>query len=66
MKLQQKSIEKLRQLINEGTEYRSGPTLVLFFNEFGFKDLYGQGFPSRFTLKTNLKVLTIQQKWKNV
>lgn len=47
MKLQQKSIEKLQQLINEETEYRTGPTLVAFFNEFGFKDSYGQGFPSR-------------------
>lgn len=27
--------------------YRSGPQLVRFFNEFGFNDVYGQGFPSR-------------------
>ncbi len=47
MKLQQKTIEKIRQLINEETEYRSGPYLVTFFNELGFKDTYGQGFPSR-------------------
>lgn len=27
--------------------YRSGPFLVKFFNELGFNDEYGQGFPSR-------------------
>ena len=28
--------------------YKTGPKLVSFFNEnFGFKDVYGQGFPSR-------------------
>lgn len=47
MILQQKTLEKLRQLINEETEYRSGPKLVAFFNDLGFKDSYGQGFPSR-------------------
>ncbi|MBI5375815.1 MAG: hypothetical protein HZA77_10290 [Candidatus Schekmanbacteria bacterium] len=47
MILQKKSLEKLRNLINEETEYRSGPQLVSFFNELGFKDQYLQGFPSR-------------------
>lgn len=47
MKINSKSIEKLRNLINEETEYRSGPKLVDFFNDLGFKDSYGQGFPSR-------------------
>lgn len=47
MHLSKKSLEKLRQLINEETEYRSGPKLVEFFNELGFNDTYGQGFPSR-------------------
>ena len=47
MKLQQKTLEKLRKLINEETEYRSGPLLVSFFNSLGFNDSYGQGFPSR-------------------
>jgi len=27
--------------------YRSGPMLVEFFNQFGFDDTYGRGFPSR-------------------
>lgn len=47
MILQSKSLEKLRLLINEETQYRSGPQLVQFFNELGFNDTYGQGFPSR-------------------
>src|SRR5215213_5626496 len=47
MILQSKSLEKLRLLINEETQYRSGPQLVQFFNNLGFKDTYGQGFPSR-------------------
>ena len=47
MILTPKSIEKLRLLINEETEYRSGPQLVQFFNALGFNDSYGQGFPSR-------------------
>jgi len=47
MILQQKTLEKLRNLINEETEYRSGPKLVSFFNDLGFDDSYGQGFPSR-------------------
>lgn len=47
MQLQQKTLEKLRNLINEETEYRSGPKLVAFFNELGFSDIYAQGFLSR-------------------
>jgi len=47
MILSKKSLEKLRQLINEETEYRSGQKLVEFFNHLGFNDSYGQGFPSR-------------------
>jgi hypothetical protein len=47
MILQKKTLEKLRLLINEETEYRKGPELVSFFNDLGFNDSYGQGFPSR-------------------
>ncbi len=47
MILNNKTLEKLRNLINEETEYRSGSKLVSFFNQFGFNDQYGQGFPSR-------------------
>jgi hypothetical protein len=45
MILSKKALEKLRDLINEETEYRSGPKLVQFFNKLGFTDSYGQGFP---------------------
>lgn len=56
MKLQYKTIEKLRILINEETEYRSGPDLVSFFDTLGFDDSYGQGFPSRwYYTEENLK-----------
>jgi len=47
MILHTKTLEKLRQIINEESEYRSGPQLVNFFNSLGFNDSYGQGFPSR-------------------
>ena len=47
MILSPKTLEKLRLLINEETGYRSGPKLVDFFNQLGFHDSYGQGFPSR-------------------
>lgn len=47
MILQQKTLEKLRELINEETQYRKGHELVAFFNNLGFNDTYGQGFPSR-------------------
>ncbi|ULQ46240.1 hypothetical protein JN531_014180 [Flagellatimonas centrodinii] len=47
MILNPKTLENLRELINERTEYRSGPKLVQFFNRLGFRDAYGQGFPSR-------------------
>lgn len=47
MILSKRSLEKLRELINEETEYRSGPKLVEFFNHLGFNDSYGHGFPSR-------------------
>ena len=46
MILQPKTLEKLRNLINEETEYRSGPKLIAFFNELGFSDVY-ENFPSR-------------------
>lgn len=47
MIISQKTIEKLRQLINEETEYRSAPKLISFFNQYGFSDTYYKGFPSR-------------------
>lgn len=47
MFLNKKTLEKLRLIVNEQSEYRSGPQLVDFFNVLGFNDAYGQGFPSR-------------------
>lgn len=47
MILCKKTLECLREIINEKSEYRSGPKLVQFFNDLGFNDSYGQGFPSR-------------------
>lgn len=49
MQLKAKTLEKLRVIINgDGTsDYRKGSELVKFFNEFGFQDVYGTGFPSR-------------------
>ena len=49
MVLSSKTLEKLRNLINEETEYRSGPKLVDFFNQLGFTETYDYhgSFPSR-------------------
>ena len=49
MILSLKSLECLREMINEKTTYRSGPMLVSFFNQLGFNEQYpyGGGFPSR-------------------
>lgn len=55
MHLSPKTLEKLRDLINEITEYRSGPEIIDFFATFDYADVYGndyykkygQGFPSR-------------------
>jgi hypothetical protein len=47
MILSKKSLEVLRDIINEKSEYRSGQKLVEFFNLLGFDESYGSGFPSR-------------------
>tara|TARA_R110000850_G_scaffold248819_1_gene373721 strand:+ start:1935 stop:3194 length:1260 start_codon:yes stop_codon:yes gene_type:complete len=50
MKLSAKTIEKLVGIIigdSQVSPYRSGPQLIAFFRDFGERDLYGQGFPSR-------------------
>lgn len=44
MTLSDKTLEKLRKLINEEACYRSGPELIKFFAEFGFHDSYGKSF----------------------
>src|SRR5690554_4836550 len=49
MILSHKTLEKLREIINgDNTErYHSVPKLVEFHNRLGFRDTYGQAFPSR-------------------
>lgn len=47
MILSENTLQKLRDMINEKTIYRSGPALVSLFNQYGFHDTYGGGFPSR-------------------
>lgn len=58
MILSQKTLESLRDMINEKTEYRSGPQLVQFFNQLGSNDKYAQGFPSRWVF-TDQKLQSI-------
>ena len=49
MVLAPQTIKLLREIINEKSQYRSGPQLVEFFNQLGFSDVYswGGGFPAR-------------------
>jgi hypothetical protein len=50
MKISERTISRLSEIIsgqNQLSQYRSGPDLVRFFNEFGRNDIYGSGFPSR-------------------
>lgn len=49
MILSDNTLKELRDIINEKTTYRSGPSLVSLFNKYGFHDTYGYGggFPSR-------------------
>lgn len=49
MQLSAKTLERLRVIINgdNTADYRKGYELVSFFNQLGFNDVYGQGFPSR-------------------
>lgn len=47
MEISLKTLEELRDQINEKTQCRSGRELVKFFNQLGFKDEYYRGFPPR-------------------
>jgi len=47
MILSERTLQCLREMLNERTEYRSGPRLIEFFNGLGFHESYGPGFPSR-------------------
>lgn len=52
LKISERTIKALGKIVT-GDErispYRSGPYLVTLFNELGSNDVYGQGFPSRWT-----------------
>ena len=39
MNISQKTIGKLREQIDEETEYRSSSKLIAFFNQCGFRDV---------------------------
>ena len=50
MRISAKTIERLTEIITGNSKksaYRTGPQLIEFFRDFGERDLYGQGFPSR-------------------
>jgi hypothetical protein len=47
MNINKKTLERLRLIVNEQSEYRSGPKLIEFFNALGSNDVYRPGFPSR-------------------
>jgi len=50
MELRERTIKVIGETVsgdNKLSFYRSGNDLVNFFNEFGFNDTYGKGFPSR-------------------
>jgi hypothetical protein len=51
MKLSPFTIKHLAKMISgdtEGWPYRRGPDLVKLFNQYGFRDVYEQGFPTRY------------------
>lgn len=65
MQLSQRTLKELRIIINgdDTDDYRSGPQLVDFFNDLGFKDIYGQGFPSRWVYtEQKLKIINGSSK----
>lgn len=64
MYLSESTLKKLRELINEDIEYRSGRNLVSLFNEFGFDDVY-ENFPARCEYTDEkLRVLNNESKMK--
>jgi hypothetical protein len=66
MKLSDFSAQKIGDFIAgdaDGWPYRSGPKLVAFFNKMGFREVYGQGFPSRGTFSKD-KVAELNGKPK--
>ena len=67
IQLTPKTIQRLVVLINEETTYRSGPMLVALFNEVGFHDVYGRGFPSRGTFtEEHLKLINGREELERI
>lgn len=70
MKLATFTITHLSKMISgdkEGWPYRSGPELVKFFNQYGFRDVYEQGFPTRYVfVEEKLKSLNSKDILKDV
>ena len=64
--LSEQFVRFLAELINGDKDdlysYKSGPKIVLFFNQyFGYEDVYQQGFPSRWIYTYN-KIIEILNK----
>jgi len=56
MKISDATIDYFKNIItgdNNLAPYKSGPDLVRLFNNFGYSDEYGQGFPSRWLYTKN-------------
>jgi hypothetical protein len=64
MKLSPLTIKHLAKMVagdTEGWPYRSGPDLVKLFNQYGFRDVYEQGFPTRYIFaEDKLKAMSEQ------
>jgi len=61
MKVSERTISGIADVVTgnkASPKYRSGPELVRLFNEYGSNDVYGQGFPSRWSYaESNLRSL---------
>jgi hypothetical protein len=66
VKVSSKTLEFLRDIITGDSKLsrrKSGPELVKFFNNFGFNDEYGPGFPSRwYFAETKLEILNEKER----
>jgi hypothetical protein len=70
MKISDFTANKLGEFIAgdvQGWPYRKGPELVAFFNNLGFRDVYGEGFPTRRVFaQAKIKELIGKPKLKDV
>lgn len=70
IRISQKTLEFLRDIITGDKKlspYKKGPELVRFFNDLGFNDTYGPGFPSRrHYTETKLNELNEKERIKDV